>query len=216
MDAQVDQARRALLRDLFQQGINDLDVLAAIQTTPRELFCPEEHQSRAYENIPLPIGMGQTISQPTIVARMTSALALDKTCRVLEVGTGSGYQAAILAKLAGQVFTVERIPELSQQAAERLATLGLSNIQFRVGDGTLGWPEQGPFDRIILTAAGPKIPPPLVEQLADGGRMVLPLESAPGMQQLYLYRKREGELEPQSLGGCRFVPLVGSEGWPKG
>jgi protein-L-isoaspartate(D-aspartate) O-methyltransferase len=208
-----ERSKKALLKDLFDQGINDLDVLAAMQTLPREIFIPQDEQERAYLNIAIPIGQGQTISQPTIVAKMTSALALDKSCRVLEVGTGSGYQTAILAQLAGDVFTIERLAELSLQARERLSSLGLTNVEFAVGDGTLGWPEKGPFDRIILTAAGPKIPPPLIDQLAEGGRMVLPIESSPGIQQLYLYRKRDGELEPQSLGGCRFVPLVGAEGW---
>ncbi len=213
MESIHERSKKALLKDLFDQGINDLDVLAAMQTLPREIFIPQDEQERAYLNIAIPIGQGQTISQPTIVAKMTSALALDKSCRVLEVGTGSGYQTAILAQLAGDVFTIERLAELSLQARERLSSLGLTNVEFAVGDGTLGWPEKGPFDRIILTAAGPKIPPPLIDQLAEGGRMVLPIESSPGIQQLYLYRKRDGELEPQSLGGCRFVPLVGAEGW---
>lgn len=213
MESIHERSKKALLKDLFDQGINDLDVLAAMQTLPREIFIPQDEQERAYLNIAIPIGQGQTISQPTIVAKMTSALALDKSCRVLEVGTGSGYQTAILAQLAGDVFTIERLAELSLTARERLSSLGLTNVEFAVGDGTLGWPEKGPFDRIILTAAGPKIPPPLIDQLAEGGRMVLPIESSPGIQQLYLYRKRDGELEPQSLGGCRFVPLVGAEGW---
>jgi protein-L-isoaspartate(D-aspartate) O-methyltransferase len=213
MEATHERSKKALLKELFDQGINDLDVLAAIQSIPREIFVPPDDQERAYLNVALSIGQGQTISQPTIVAKMTSALALDQSCRVLEVGTGSGYQTAILARLAGEVFTIERLRELSHQARERLSSLGLSNVEYAVGDGTLGWPEKGPFDRIILTAAGPKIPPPLIDQLAEGGRMVLPIESSPGAQQLYLYRKREGELEPQSLGGCRFVPLVGAEGW---
>jgi protein-L-isoaspartate(D-aspartate) O-methyltransferase len=213
MDPSMPSARRALLRDLFDQGINDLDVLAAIQNIPREWFVPPDLVDRAYDNTPLPIGMGQTISQPMIVAKMTSALAIEKDSRVLEVGTGSGYQTAILARLAPEVFTIERFDELSRLAMDRLASLGVTNVRSRVGDGTLGWPEAAPFDRIILTAAGPRIPPALVKQLAEGGRLVLPIESTPGVQTLYLFRKHHGELEPQSLGGCRFVRLIGEEGW---
>jgi protein-L-isoaspartate(D-aspartate) O-methyltransferase len=208
--------RRALLKDLFDQGMNDLDVLAAIQNVPRELFVPANLIDRAYDNGALPIGHGQTISQPTIVARMTSALAIDRDSRVLEVGTGSGYQTAILSRLAAEVFTIERVEELARAAEARLGQLGVTNVRFRVGDGTLGWPELAPFDRIILTASGPKVPETLAGELAEGGRMVLPIESAPGVQHLYLYRKYAGELEPQSLGGCRFVRLVGAEGWAEG
>lgn len=215
MTTEPSPPKRALLKQLFDEGINDLDVLAAIQTTPRELFVPERYQSNAYENRPLPIGRGQTISQPSIIALMTSSLELSKSHRVLEIGTGSGYQAAILARLAGEVFTIERHPDLAEQAKERLASLGLDNVHVRVGDGTLGWPEEAPFDRMMVTAAGPRVPASLVGQLTEGGRVVIPIHS-PGEenQRLYLFVKHGEELEPTLLSGCRFVPLLGEEGWP--
>jgi protein-L-isoaspartate(D-aspartate) O-methyltransferase len=194
--------------------VNDIDVLAAVQKIPRELFVPASQREASYENHPLPIGHGQTISQPLIIAKMSEALALNKEHRVLEVGTGSGYQTAILARLAKDVFTVERIAELSQKAADLNAQLGFHNVHYRIGDGTLGWLEEAPFDRILVTAAGPKVPTNLVEQLTEGGRLVIPVESADSHhQRLYLYIKQNGELEPRFLGGCRFVPLVGAQGW---
>ena len=209
-----DDDRRLLLRELFEQGTNDLDVLAAIQIIPRELFLPESQRSFAYENRPLPIGYGQTISQPLIIAKMTAALDVNKECRVLEVGTGSGYQTAILAKLAREVVTIERFPELSQHAERIITELGYNNVRFQVGDGTLGLPADAPFDRILVTAAGPKVPAPLAEQLVEGGRLVIPIEDEEtNAQRLYLYTKRDGQLEPRFLTGCRFVPLVGLEGF---
>ncbi|MBX9655445.1 protein-L-isoaspartate(D-aspartate) O-methyltransferase [bacterium] len=209
-----DVPRRQLLKELVDQGINDIDVLASIQCIPRELFIPAADREEAYANHPVPVGYGQTISQPFIIARMTTALALTKESKVLEIGTGSGYQTAILARLAREVYSIERIPALSQQAQQVLSELHYSNVHFRVGDGTLGWPEAAPFDSIIVTAAGPKIPPRLADQLVEGGRLVMPVESTDShLQRLYLYLKKDGELEPQFLGGCRFVPLVGADGW---
>lgn len=209
-----DAERRQLLKELVEQGINDIDVLASIQKIPRERFIPPRDREAAYENHPVPVGFGQTISQPFIIAKMTTALALTKDSKVLEIGTGSGYQTAILARLAHEVYTIERIPELSMRTQEILAELHYQNVHFQIGDGTLGWPEAAPFDSIIVTAAGPKIPPKLLEQLADGGRLVMPVESTDShLQRLYLYLKRDGEIEPRFLGGCRFVPLVGADGW---
>lgn len=213
-DVPLADARKRLLRELFEGGVNDLDALAAIQTVPRERFIPEAQRESAYENIPLTIGYGQTISQPLIVAKMTAALAPTKELRVLEVGTGSGYQTAILAKLAGKIYTVERFPELSEQAKRVVSELGFDNVEYRVGDGTLGWPEEAPFDRILATAAGPKVPAALEKQLADGGRLVMPIQDADDeSQRLYLFTKSQGELEPTFLAGCRFVPLVGEQGY---
>ena len=209
-----DAPRRQLLKELVDQGINDIDVLASIQSIPREKFVPEADREEAYANHPIPVGYGQTISQPYIIAKMTTALALTKESKVLEIGTGSGYQTAILARLCREVYTIERIPELTLRAQETLAELHYQNVHFCVGDGTLGCPDGAPFDAIMVTAAGPKIPPRLVEQLAEGGRLVMPVESTDShLQRLYVYLKRDGEIEPRFLGGCRFVPLVGADGW---
>lgn len=209
-----DEPRRKLLSLLYEQGITDLDVLAAMQGIPRERFVDPTLHDEAYENHPLPIGFGQTISQPYIIAKMTETLSVSKDCRVLEIGTGSGYQTAILARLARQVFTIERIAELSERARRTLADLGYTNVDFRVADGTLGWPEQAPFDRILVTAAGPQVPPSLREQLAESGRLVIPVQPSPSKHQgLFVFTKKEGELEPLYLGGCRFVPLIGKQGY---
>jgi protein-L-isoaspartate(D-aspartate) O-methyltransferase len=206
------QERRALIAELRAQGIHDEQVLAALGRVPRHLFVPPELLSYAYVNQPLPIGCGQTISQPYIVALSTEALALSPTDRVLEIGTGSGYQTAILAELAGEVYTVERLPELSEAARKRLSALGYTNVYFRVGDGTKGWPEKAPFDAILVTAAAPKPPKSLLDQLAEGGRMVIPIGGRTS-QDLWLLRKRDGRLERVYLCPCTFVPLIGEEGW---
>jgi len=204
--------RRALIAELRAQGIHDERVLAALGRVPRHVFVPPELLPYAYVNQPLPIGCGQTISQPYIVALSTEALALSPTDRVLEIGTGSGYQTAILAELAGEVYTVERLPELSEAARKRLSALGYTNVHFRVGDGTKGWPEKAPFDAILVTAAAPKPPKSLLDQLAEGGRMVIPTGGRTS-QDLWLLRKRDGRLERIYLCPCTFVPLVGEEGW---
>jgi len=206
------QERRALIAELRAQGIHDERVLAALGRVPRHVFVPPELLSYAYVNQPLPIGCGQTISQPYIVALSTEALALSPTDRVLEIGTGSGYQTAILAELAEEVYTVERLPELSEAARKRLSALGYTNVHFRVGDGTKGWPEKAPFDAILVTAAAPKPPKSLLDQLAEGGRMVIPTGGRTS-QDLWLLRKRDGRLERIYLCPCTFVPLVGEEGW---
>lgn len=189
-----------------KRGITDERVLAAMERVPRHLFVPPEAAEQAYEDYPLPIGMEQTISQPYIVALMTEALALEPTDRVLEIGTGSGYQTAILAELAKEVYSIEVVDALGQTARARLETLEYKNIQVRVGDGYRGWPEAAPFDAIIVTAAPQEIPRGLVDQLADAGRMVVPV----GLyyQDLYLIEKKGREVTHKKIAAVRFVPMV--------
>lgn len=208
--------RHRLFEILRREGVHSPHVLAAMELIPREQFVPPALAERAYENRALPIGSGQTISQPSIVARMTTSLKVDRRCRVLEVGTGSGYQTAILAALAREVYTIERHEELSRQAADRLAKLGWRNVHYLVGDGTIGWPGESPFDRILITASGPRVPKNLLEQLAEGGRLVAPIgNDDEESQRLVVYAKQDGHFTCQDLGGCRFVPLVGEQGWPE-
>ena len=185
----------------------DAAVLAALRATPRELFVLPRNRSLAYANHPLPIGHGQTISQPFIVAIMTQLLAVAPHHRVLEVGTGSGYQAAVLARLASAVYTIEIVPALAATATERLARLGYGNVHVRQGDGWHGWPEQAPFDSIVVTAVAEEIPPALLEQLAGNGRLVMPLGPEDGFQELAIYDKQEQRL--RRLFPVRFVPLTG-------
>ncbi|MGC9529873.1 MAG: protein-L-isoaspartate(D-aspartate) O-methyltransferase [Candidatus Bipolaricaulaceae bacterium] len=208
----LQSARAALLAELRELGITDERVLDAMARIPREEFVPPELVPYAYEDRPLPIGHGQTVSQPYIVALTTQAMAPQEEDRALEVGTGSGYQAAVLARLCRQVFTVERLPQLLEAARRRLAKVGCHNVQFRLGDGTKGWPEEAPFDGIVVTAAAPQAPPSLVDQLAEGGRMVIPLGDL-NHQDLWLLVKRRGRLERRHLCPCTFVPLIGEEGW---
>ena len=197
-----------LVMRLRQAGISDTGVLSAIERIPREAFVPPSFQDQAYEDRTLPIGQGQTLSQPQVVARMTQALKLDRRLKVLEVGTGSGYQAAILSRLCRRLYTIERYRALTEEAEERFRALRLHNITTRVGDGSLGWPEQAPFARIIVTAAAAGVPGTLVDQLADGGLMVVPV-GRPGAEQVLLRLSRDGDaLHEESLGGVRFVPLV--------
>ena len=199
---------------LAARGIVDTRVLEAMAWVPREDFLPEDRQSWAYRDRAVPLGHGQTVSQPYMVATMTEALRLGPEDRVLEVGTGSGYQAAVLSAIAAQVFTIERLPDLQSAAEERLAALGISNVRFRVGDGSLGWPEEVPFDAIIVTAGAPSVPPALKSQVnEDGGRLVIPV--GPRRQQsLIRYTRTGNEYVTERLLNCAFVPLVGSEGWP--
>lgn len=209
MDAELQLAKRKMLREhLRRRGIHDRRVLQAIQDTPRERFVPPEAQEQAYADTALGIDCGQTISQPYIVALMTEALNLTGSEKVLEIGTGSGYQTALLSALAARIVSIERHAELSAQAAQRLAELGCSNVRLEIGDGTRGWPEEAPYDRILVTAAADVCPPALLDQLAEGGVLLMPL-GGPGDQELVRWEKRGGKLERQSLGGCRFVPLVG-------
>lgn len=189
-----------------RRGVKDERVLTAMEKVPRHLFVPENLRACAYQDEPLPIGEGQTISQPYIVAYMTEILNLIGQERVLEVGTGSGYQTAILAEIVHQVFTVELVASLSLRAQSVLEQLGYKNIDFRVGDGTYGWPEQAPFQAILVTAAARKIPPNLESQLADGGRMIIPVGE--DFQELVLVTMKDGRLNRQNLLPVRFVPLV--------
>lgn len=197
-----------LIMKLRRSGITNTAVLAAIERVPRESFVPQPFLDQAYEDRTLPIGHGQTLSQPQIVALMTQALEVKATHRVLEVGTGSGYQAAVLSLLARDVFTVERYAALLDEALQRFAELGLRNIHARVGDGNLGWPEEAPFDRIMLTAAGPDIPPALLEQLAPAGIMVLPIGPERGDQELIRLTRTETGFREEMLAPVRFVPLL--------
>ncbi|GAB4412434.1 MAG: protein-L-isoaspartate(D-aspartate) O-methyltransferase [Anaerolineales bacterium] len=195
-------------RKLVLREISDPRVLAAMEAVPRERFVPAQYAEDAYGDHPLPIGYGQTISQPYIVALMTQLLELKGHEKVLEVGAGSGYQAAILSLLAREVYTVERIPQLAEKARQRLRELGYHNVYIRVGDGYEGWPEHAPYDAIIVTCAAEEIPPPLVEQLADGGRLVIPVGESGWSQRLMFIRKRGTELEKREVAGVVFVPLV--------
>jgi len=197
---------------LVPRGISDPRVLAAMRKVPRHLFIDEALRDRAYGDHPLPIGEGQTISQPFIVGLMTELLRLTGTEKVLEVGTGSGYQAAVLAELARRVCTIERIPVLAQRARSVLEGLGYTNVWVRVGSGTIGWPEEAPFDRIVVTAGAPAVPPPLVEQLAEGGRMVLPIGDVAG-QTLTIVEKVGGQVRTTPHSACVFVKLIGKYAW---
>ncbi len=209
--------RRIMVRDnLEARGISDVKVLAAFMKVPREEFVPDDFKMHSYADHPLSIGEGQTISQPYIVSLMLSLLELEPEHRVLEIGTGSGYQTALLAELVKEVYTVERIDPLLRRAKRTLTTMGYENIHFRVGDGTRGWEKAYPpvneFDRIVVAAAAPKIPQPLLEQLAEGGRLVIPAGSR-YVQELICITRQNGEFIQEKWGGCAFVPLVGEEGW---
>lgn len=197
---------------IIRRGIKDPLVLAAMRKVPRHLFVPEPLRSQAYEDHPLPIGERQTISQPYIVALMTEALRLKDTDRVLEVGTGSGYQTAILAEIVKHVFTIERIPSLAEKAKKLLDTMGYKNITYRIGDGSLGWPEEAPFDGILVSAAAPSVPQPLVDQLAMGGRLIIPVGDRLTQELVLVERIPEG-IRKSFLGGVRFVDLIGKWGW---
>ncbi|MEW6585536.1 MAG: protein-L-isoaspartate(D-aspartate) O-methyltransferase [Nitrospirota bacterium] len=197
---------------IVPRGIADERVLDAMRKVPRHLFVPEHLQHRAYDDSALTIGEGQTISQPYMVAVMTQLLELDGDEKVLEIGTGSGYQAAILAELAAEVYTIDRVETLARHAEERLRSLGYSGIHLKVGDGTLGWPENAPFDRILVTAGTPKLPEPLIGQLADGGIILAPVGSR-FSQQLVKATKSAGKLKEEYHTPCVFVPLIGEYGW---
>ena len=199
-------------KQLRRRGISDSAVLGAMTAVPRHEFVAEELRSRAYEDVPLPIGGGQTISQPYIVAAMTAALHLQPSDRVLEIGTGCGFQAAVLSLLAKEVFTIERRPELASAASATLARLGYANAHAHCGDGTLGLPDFAPFDAILVAAAAPSVPKPLLAQLAEGGRMILPVGDTEH-QELQLIEKHGDTFPTKMLEGCRFVPLVGYHGW---
>jgi len=202
-------------RQLRQRGISDERVLAAMGRVPRELFVPEGARDLAYEDGALPIGSGQTISQPYIVGAICSLLALSGEERVLDVGTGSGYQAAVLAELAAEVITIERVPELYERARAALSEAGYDRVDVRLGDGSLGVPERAPFDGIAVAAAAPTVPEALYAQLVDGGRLVLPRGSRWGQELVQVIKSDEGPAERASI-PCRFVPLVGAGGFQRG
>ncbi len=203
-----------VLEQLRSRDITDERVLAVMYEVPRHCFVDDAMRARAYGDHPLPIGAGQTISQPYIVAYMTQALGLKGDENVLEVGTGSGYQAAILSRLCSQVYTVERINSLLAGARKIFDKLHYYNIRSKLDDGTIGWPENGPYDAIIVTAGGPVIPEPLIDQLADPGRLIIPVGDQ-HVQDLQLLEKKEGTIEVTSLVSVRFVDLVGEHGWSK-
>lgn len=206
------EAARAGLVEQLSTEIKDKRVLAAMAHVPRESFVPPEEQHLAYEDMPLPIGSDQTISQPFIIALMTEALELTGSEKVLEVGTGSGYQAAILAELSRLVITTERLPALAEAARKVLDSLGYTNVVVHVAEETLGWESEAPYDAIIVTAAAPKVPADLMAQLAINGRMVIPVGSR-YVQELCGITKRRNKNIVQNLGGCRFVPLIGKDAW---
>lgn len=206
--------REKMVREQIEaRGIDDARVLAAMRELPRHLFVQEALASKAYTDAPLPIGEGQTISQPYIVALMSQKLRVDPGMRVLEIGTGSGYQAAVLAHMGAEVFTVERVKKLFFAARKRYMDMRLFSVKLKLDDGTLGWPEEAPFDRIIVTAGGPEVPGPLVDQLADPGLLVIPVGSSKKMQSLILVEKKDGKTTQTDLGGVAFVDLVGAHGW---
>ena len=205
-------ARDRMVEEVAGRGVRDARVLAAMRKVPRHRFVEEALRDRAYGDYPLPIGEGQTISQPYIVARMTELLRLSGLEKVLEVGTGSGYQAAVLGQCAARVCTVERLPRLAARARQTLEELGYSNVWGRTANGTFGWPDQAPFDRILVAAGGPAVPPPLFEQLAEGGLMVMPV-GGPDTQRLQLIEKVRGEMRVTEDSGCVFVPLIGKYAW---
>lgn len=203
-------------RHLAGRGIRDPRILAAFRSVPREDFVPETLRSRAYEDAPLPIGGGQTISQPYVVALTVEALGLEGRERVLEVGTGSGYAAAILSRVAKEVFTIERIEPLAQSAQERLARLRYDNVHVLCSDGTLGWREHAPYDAIAVAAGGPEVPKALLDQLAPGGRLIMPVGPVQTEQVLVRVTRQDAtHLRTESLGEVRFVPLIGEQGWPR-
>ena len=212
-DARYARERERMVDEqLVARGVTDPRVLAAMRRVPRHRFVQEALRARAYGDHPLPIGEDQTISQPFIVGLMTSLLELTGREKVLEVGTGSGYQTAVLATVARRVCSIERLPRLAERARALLEALGHDNVWIRVGNGALGWPDQAPFDRIIVTAGGPAIPPPLVQQLAEGGRMVLPVGS-PENQTLTVVDNVAAEIRQRTHGECKFVKLVGKYAW---
>jgi protein-L-isoaspartate(D-aspartate) O-methyltransferase len=197
---------------ILRRGVTDERVLAAMRHVPRHRFVEDALRERAYGDHPLPIGEGQTISQPYIVALMTSLLELRGAEKVLEIGTGSGYQTAVLAELARRVCSIERLPRLAERARGLLEALGYTNVWIRVGNGALGWPDESPFDRVIVTAGSPQVPPPLIQQLGEGGRLVAPVGDEES-QRLTVVEKVGGQVHTRTMGECKFVRLVGKYAW---
>ncbi len=213
MDTFQISRNRMVREQLAPRGITDKAVLAAMGKTPRHLFVEEALRGKSYEDYPLPIGYGQTISQPYVVAAMSQLLEASPGMRVLEIGTGSGYQAAVLSDMGLEVYSVERLRELFFRTSDLLMRLKYRNIRLKLADGTEGWPEAGPFDRIIVTAGGPSVPAPLVEQLADPGMMVIPVGADRRTQHLVLVRREHGKIRQEQRERVAFVDLVGSHGW---
>lgn len=211
----IDQDRKRMIKEQIERrGLHDSRLLSALNSVPRHLFVPEEYRYSAYDDCPLPIGFGQTISQPYIVALMTDLLGLKGDERVLEVGAGSGYQAAILGMMAEEVHTVEYVPELASNAEKLLRALGLDNVHCHFGDGSLGWPEFEPYAGILVAAAAPQAPKALLEQLEDGGRLVLPVGGR-GFQQLEVWERKGGGFDKKNITTVAFVPLRGEQGWDR-
>ncbi len=210
-DSYENQRQQMVTRQIRARGVRHPEVLRAMTVVPRHLFVPMAFRTLAYSDSPLPIGHDQTISQPYIVARMTELLDLKPGQRILEIGTGSGYQAAVLAEMGAQVFTIEIVPDLASNAQKVLSQLGYDNLHTRVGDGYKGWPRYAPFDAVIVTCSPTHVPAPLKDQLAEGGRMVIPVGPA-GHQQLVLLRKRDNRIDQEKIFDVRFVPMIDSKG----
>ena len=208
----LDERRHMVSTQLVRRGIRDRRVLATMMRVPREWFVPPHLRAEAYDDAPLPIGNGQTISQPFVVALMTAALAPRRRDRVLDIGTGSGYQAAILAHLCGRVYAIERLPDLLVEAEERFRRLGITNVETRLADGAKGWPEEAPFDGMLVAAAAPGVPPPLLEQLRPGARLVIPIGDL-ASQELYVYERTADGVAERRAGEVRFVPLISRLGF---
>ncbi|MEZ5126070.1 MAG: protein-L-isoaspartate(D-aspartate) O-methyltransferase [Thermoleophilia bacterium] len=211
MGDHITRRARMVSEQIAARGVRDTDVLDAMRSVPRHLFVPSEFESRAYMDSPLSIGYGQTISQPYMVALMTELLQVNVRSRVLEVGAGSGYQTAVLAELAGEVYAIERLAQLEERARRALGVLHYNNVRMAIGDGTRGWLERAPFDGILVAAAADKAPPPLLEQLAEGGRMVIPLGAAGREQTLTVFAREGAKITRQASVECRFVPLLSGE-----
>lgn len=208
------RSRERMVREQIEaRGVRDKAVLDAMRSLPRHRFVEEALAYKAYSDSPLPIGEGQTISQPYIVALMSEKLELESGMKVLEIGTGSGYQAAVLAAMGADVYTVERIKKLFFSARKRFMDMRLFSVKVKLDDGTMGWPEEAPYDRIIVTAGGPEVPVPLLDQLAEGGRMLIPVGESRRNQRLVLVEKKDGKCIESNLGAVAFVDLVGSHGW---
>jgi protein-L-isoaspartate(D-aspartate) O-methyltransferase len=208
----MEPRHRMVAEQIRARGVVDRRVLEAMEKVPREIFVPEEARAEAFEDRPVPIGHGVTISQPYIVGYMTEALKVEASHRVLEIGTGCGYQTAVLAELAARVYSIEVIPELAARARATLEGLGYTNVAIRTGDGHHGWPDEAPFDRILGAAAATEVPSDLVDQLAEGGIMVLPIERPLGWQELQVLRKRDGRMSTESTLPVRFVPMIRAKG----
>jgi protein-L-isoaspartate(D-aspartate) O-methyltransferase len=204
-----------VLTQIKSRGITNVRLLKAMKKVPRHEFVPEPARKQAYLDMPLPIGYGQTISQPYIVALIMDSLDIKKNSRVLDIGTGSGYQTALMAELSGKTYTIELEPNLAREAEQTLKRLGYMGIKFRTGDGSRGWPEFAPFDCIAVAAAAPAVPPSLLDQLSDDGRLVIPLGKT-GSQDLFLFEKRGLSYRKKALCACAFVPLIEAEGWETG